>query len=729
MEKKAMNEIREAILNYTSGKKFTPCGKEELIAHFASYYGKEEVSHTVDEMLENYDLIMTSRKNIQNAPSSGVFRGEVTGVNDDYIYVKIDGMADDFRVTRKSHEIILPKSEVVIKSYDFNGSNGEVIKVIKASNPTLVGEIIVEGYKEGKYEYYIKPQSKRIGYKLHLNKEECKNLVDGHKVVFSLEPSKNGVVPHLERIIGHKNDIGVDITSLAIEAEVPIDFSQEAEQQAENTPNVVTEEDKKGRVDYTEELVITIDGDDTKDRDDAYQIKKLPDGRLHVKVHIADVAHYVPFGSPIYMDALERGTSCYLADRVIPMLPRQLSNGICSLDPNVERLAMSYEFDIFEDGSVGNFVVNESVIKSRKAFTYNEVQAIYDGDEEVRAANEEYLELFELSFEASKRLSMRKAKNGELKLDTREAKLIVDENGKLVEVKVRKQRPAERLIEDLMVATNEAGARHVCDMGLQFLFRNHEYPDIEKLEANFIPLCKSLKIQPRFQNENFAHEYQRIMKQVDDPIVQNALSEAFLRCLPKAYYGPNREGHFGLALQYYAQLTSPIRRLPDLENEYIFHKIARLEKEPENYQEILDMYERLLEVGKTSSAQEKRADQLERDTNKMKFAEYMQTRIGEEYTATVSGFSKNGIFVQLPNTIEGMIPFRSINTDSFTYDDNRKVAVGKRSGEIFTLGTPLQVSVKRASKSESQIDFSLIRRLDKGTSKSSTDDRKKKPRR
>ncbi len=729
MEKKAMNEIREAILNYTSGKKFTPCGKEELIAHFASYYGKEEVSHTVDEMLENYDLIMTSRKNIQNAPSSGVFRGEVTGVNDDYIYVKIDGMADDFRVTRKSHEIILPKSEVVIKSYDFNGSNGEVIKVIKASNPTLVGEIIVEGYKEGKYEYYIKPQSKRIGYKLHLNKEECKNLVDGHKVVFSLEPSKNGVVPHLERIIGHKNDIGVDITSLAIEAEVPIDFSQEAEQQAENTPNVVTEEDKKGRVDYTEELVITIDGDDTKDRDDAYQIKKLPDGRLHVKVHIADVAHYVPFGSPIYMDALERGTSCYLADRVIPMLPRQLSNGICSLDPNVERLAMSYEFDIFEDGSVGNFVVNESVIKSRKAFTYNEVQAIYDGDEEVRAANEEYLELFELSFEASKRLSMRKAKNGELKLDTREAKLIVDENGKLVEVKVRKQRPAERLIEDLMVATNEAGARHVCDMGLQFLFRNHEYPDIEKLEANFIPLCKSLKIQPRFQNENFAHEYQRIMKQVDDPIVQNALSEAFLRCLPKAYYGPNREGHFGLALQYYAQLTSPIRRLPDLENEYIFHKIARLEKEPENYQEILDMYERLLEVGKTSSAQEKRADQLERDTNKMKFAEYMQTRIGEEYTATVSGFSKNGIFVQLPNTIEGMIPFRSINTDSFTYDDNRKVAVGKRSGEIFTLGTPLQVSVKRASKSESQIDFSLIRRLDKGSSKSSTDDRKKKPRR
>ena len=729
MEKKAMNEIREAILNYTSGKKFTPCGKEELIAHFASYYGKEEVSHTVDEMLANYDLIMTSRKNIQNAPSSGVFRGEVTGVNDDYIYVKIDGMADDFRVTRKPHEIILPKSEVVIKSYDFNGSNGEVIKVIKASNPTLVGEIIVEGYKEGKYEYYIKPQSKRIGYKLHLNNEECKNLVDGHKVVFSLEPSKNGVVPHLERIIGHKNDIGVDITSLAIEAEVPIDFSQEAEQQAENTPNVVTEEDKKGRVDYTEELVITIDGDDTKDRDDAYQIKKLPDGRLHVKVHIADVAHYVPFGSPIYMDALERGTSCYLADRVIPMLPRQLSNGICSLDPNVERLAMSYEFDIFEDGSVGNFVVNESVIKSRKAFTYNEVQAIYDGDEEVRAANEEYLELFELSFEASKRLSMRKAKNGELKLDTREAKLIVDENGKLVEVKVRKQRPAERLIEDLMVATNEAGARHVCDMGLQFLFRNHEYPDIEKLEANFIPLCKSLKIQPRFQNENFAHEYQRIMKQVDDPIVQNALSEAFLRCLPKAYYGPNREGHFGLALQYYAQLTSPIRRLPDLENEYIFHKIARLEKEPENYQEVLDMYERLLEVGKTSSAQEKRADQLERDTNKMKFAEYMQTRIGEEYTATVSGFSKNGIFVQLPNTIEGMIPFRSINTDSFTYDDNRKVAVGKRSGEIFTLGTPLQVSVKRASKSESQIDFSLIRRLDKGSSKSSTDDRKKKPRR
>ena len=729
MEKQVQNEIRDAILNFTRGKKFTPCSKEELVSHFANYYGKEEVAHTVDSMLEDYDLIMTSRKNIQNAQSSGIFKGEVTGVNDDYVYVKVDGMDDDFRVSRKSFEVIFPKSEVVIKSYDFNGNNGEIVKVIKSSNPTLVGEIIVEGYREGKYEYYIKPQSKRIGYKLHLNKEECKNLVDGHKVVFTLEATKSGLIPHLDRIIGHKNDIGVDITSMAIEAEVPIEFSEEALMQADNAPNEVTEEERKGRVDYTSNLVITIDGADTKDRDDAYEIVKLSDGTLRVKVHIADVAHYVPFNSPIYMDALERGTSCYLADRVIPMLPRKLSNGICSLDPNVDRLAKSYEFDIYEDGSVGNFSVKNSIIRSRKAFTYDEVQAIYEGNEEVRAENKEYLELFDLSFEASKRLSKRKERHGELKLDTREAKLIVDENGKVTDVKVRVQRESERLIEDLMVATNEAGARYVSDMGLKFLFRNHEYPDLEKLEANFIPLCKSLKIQPRFQNDNYAHEYKRIMALVEDETVKSALSDAFLRCLPKAVYAPDEIGHFGLALQYYAQLTSPIRRLPDLINEYILDMIGDLEKHPENYQAVLDMYESLVELGKTTSAQEKRADQLERDTNKMKFAEYMQDHVGEEYKATVSGFSKNGIFVQLPNTIEGMIPFRSINTDAFTYDDNRKVAVGRRTGEVYTLGTPLEVSVKRASKSESQIDFSLIRRLDKDKPKSANDDRKKKSRR
>ena len=278
-----------------------------------------------------------------------------------------------------------------------------------------------------------------------------------------------------------------------------------------------------------------------------------------------------------------------------------------------------------------------------------------------------------------------------------------------------------------MVATNEAGAKLICDMGLKFLFRNHEYPDLEKLEANFIPMCKSLKISPRFQNDNFAFEYKRIMSSVDDATVRAALSDAFLRCLPKAVYAPDEIGHFGLSLEYYAQLTSPIRRYPDLINERILKKLCHLNEHEEYYVEILDMYEELVALGKSTSSQEKRADQLERDTNKMKFAEYMEGHIGELYKVKISGFSKNGIFVELPNTIEAMIPFKYINSDQFTYDDNRKVAIGKRSGEIFTLGTPLEVSVRRASKADSQIDFSLIRRLDKP--KSASDDRKKKPRR
>ena len=719
MENEMIMQIREEITDFVNGKKFVPCSRAELVSHFTSYYGQEEVELAVTKMLEDYELITTAKKNIQSARASNIFAGEVTGVNDDYVYVKVKDFADDFRVSRKPYEIILPKNKVAIKSYSLDGSDGEIIKVLEANpDKELVGEVNVEGYHSGKYEYYIKPISKRIGYKLHLNKEECKDLVDGHMVSYKLEGTKKGLMPHVERIIGHKTDIGVDITSLAIEAEVPIEFSEAALKQAEETPNVVRNVDKEGRVDYTgnNHLIITIDGADTKDRDDAYEITKEGD-ILHVKVHIADVAHYVPKGSPIYYDALERGTSCYLADRVIPMLPRKLSNGICSLDPNVERLAMSYEFDIDENGEVYNFAVNKSVIRSDKAFTYDEVQEIIEGNPDTISKNEKYMELMNLSVEASKRLSARKQKNGELKLDTREAKIVVDEHGHPIDVKVRVQREAERLIEDLMVATNEAGAAFVYNMGLPFLFRNHDDPTPEKLERNFIPLCKSLKITPRFRNDNLSYEYRRIIEKVDDPTVRAALSDAFLRCMAKAVYESVERGHFGLSLDYYAQLTSPIRRLPDLIDEYIMHMICDLQKQPELYQEILDMKEELVTLGVSTSSQERRADQLERDVTKMKFAEYMESRIGEEYTGVISGFNKNGMYVQLPNTIEGMIPFRIMNTDSFYYDDGRKVAVGKRTGETFTLGTPVQVTVRKASKSEAQIDFTYIRRLDKHNGK------------
>jgi len=707
-------QIREDIMNFVNGKKFVPCNKEELVSHFASYYEKDDVVETVNYMLERYDLVTTAKKNIQSARQSMIFTGVVTGVNDDYIYVKTEGFDDDCRISRKPYEIIFPKSEVVFKSFDFAGSDGELIKVNKASSPTLVGEIQVEGYHSGKYEYYIKPQTKRIGYKLHLDKSQCKDLVDGHKVIYKLDADKKGIKASIDKVIGHKTDVGVDITSLAIEAEVPIEFSKEALEQAEKTPNEVRKEDKVNRVDYTgkEHLVITIDGADTKDRDDAFEIVK--DGEiLHVKVHIADVAHYVPVGSPIWNDALERGTSCYLADRVIPMLPRKLSNGICSLDPNVERLAMSYEFDIDERGEVSNFVVNPSVIKSSKAFTYDEVQAIIEGNPEVMSNNKEYLELIDLAVEASKRLSARKEKNGELKLDTREAKVIVDENGHAIDVKVRVQRESERLIEDLMVATNEAGARFVYNMGVPFLYRNHDEPNEEKLDINFIPLCKSLKLTPRFRNGNLSYEYRRLMSSVEDDTVKAALSDAFLRCMAKAVYGAEETGHFGLGLDYYSQLTSPIRRLPDLIDEHMLHMICRLKDEPELYEKMLGMHDKMVELGYSTSSQERRADQLERDVTKMKFAEYMESHVGEEYKGIISGFSKNGIFVQLPNTVEGMIPFKYINHDAFTYDDSRKMAIGKRSGETFIIGTPLMVNVKKASKADSQIDFGYIKRLDK----------------
>ena len=334
------------------------------------------------------------------------------------------------------------------------------------------------------------------------------------------------------------------------------------------------------------------------------------------------------------------------------------------------------------------------------------------------------MELFDLSFEASKRLSKRKEKNGELKLDTREAKLIVNEEGKVTDVKVRVQRESERLIEDLMVATNEAGARYVSDMGLKFLFRNHEYPDLEKLEMNFIPLCKSLKIQPRFQNDNYAHEYKRIMSLVEDETVRNALSDAFLRCLPKAVYAPDNIGHFGLASDAYMQVTSPIRRYPDL----IAHRLIKQYMfEPENFEKLNfeAIYQYLHEAGITTSSQERRAEQLERDVTKMKMAEYMEDKVGETFVGKISGFTEKGMFVQLPNMIEGYVKFEYLIDDTYIYDRDRLCAFGKRSNKVMKIGDPYKIRVARASKAEAIIDFGPVDYKPKKTDELGKDFKKK----
>lgn len=264
-----------------------------------------------------------------------------------------------------------------------------------------------------------------------------------------------------------------------------------------------------------------------------------------------------------------------------------------------------------------------------------------------------------------------------------------------------------------MVGTNESGAIFVNNMGLPCIFRNEEAPELEKLDENFIPLCNSLKITPRFRNDNFAYEYKRIMSNIEDETVKVVLSNAFLRCMPKAIYEASEHGHFGLALEYYAQLTSPIRRLGDLINQHIMHKILNFDKQPELYNEICDMYPQLVEYAKQASIGERRGDKFERERMKRAFAEYMESHIGEEYVGIVSGFNKNGMYVQLPNTIEGLISFKSMsNNDSYNYDENKKMVVGKRSGDKFVLGTPVKIKVKKATK-DGQIDFSYVQKLDK----------------
>lgn len=623
-----------------------------------------------------------------------------------YGFVSVKNESDDIYIEESNLNGALNKDLVAIEilKNTTRSNEGKVIKVLKKNTKLIIGEFMIKNNKP-----YFKPDDDKLNIEVIIDKEDLKNLVDGHKIQVSLEKelSKYKYIGKVNRIIGHKNDPGVDILSIVYNYDINDRFSEEVMNEVNNIPDKVSESEIIGRKDLRNETIFTIDGDDTKDIDDAISIEKNNDNYI-LGVHIADVSYYVRENTKLYEEAKDRGTSVYLVDRVIPMLPHKLSNGICSLNPNEDRLAITCMMTINKNGKVIDHEIFESVIKSKKQMTYKNVNKILN-NEEVPEGYEEFVDKLKLMEELSNILRKEKLSRGFLEFDSSEAKILVDEKGFPYEIKKREVGKGENLIEDFMIVANETVATHVYYLQYPFVYRIHEVPDDEKIQnllKQISLLGYTVKSNKHFENPL---ELKKIIDQLKDKNEFNVLSMLLLRCMKKAEYKMENVGHYGLGSKCYTHFTSPIRRFPDttvhtLLRKYIFNKpsVNELNKLIDN--SIIT----LPEICAHSSKKERDSIDCERDVENMKMAEYMENHIGKEYEGIIDSIMSFGMFIQLDNLIEGLVHVKDLKKDFFNYNEETNSLIGQRTHKIYKLGDRVKVKVISASKENSTIDFEII---------------------
>ena len=580
-------------------------------------------------------------------------------------------------------------------------TEGRILKVLKRDFNNLVGEVIVKNDK-----LYLKIDDSKKDIEVLLNKETTHFCVEGHKVLAKItkQVNKKTFLADVIKIIGHKDDPRVDILSIAYKHGIYEDFPEGVLDELKDIPAEVLPKEIENRKDLTEEVIFTIDGADTKDIDDAIGIKFDGDNYT-LGVHIADVSHYVKENTVLGDEAFERGTSSYLADTVIPMLPHQLSNGICSLNEEEVRLSMSCVMVINKEGKVVDYDIFPSVIKSKKKMTYKAVNDLLLRDI-VEPGYEPFIEDLKLMMDLHKILRKEKVGRGYIDFDIDEAKAIQDENGVCIDIKKRTREVGEVIIEDFMIAANETVAQHIYNMDLPFIYRVHERPKPEKVE-DFMTLVKLLgyKITGNVK-ELTPHTMQSILKQLHDKKEFTILSSLLLRSMRKADYQKDNLGHFGLASKAYTHFTSPIRRFPDL----TVHRLLKTYLIDQDYSKttIETLSNSLINTASHSSEREVAAVNAERDVLAMKMAEYMENHIGEEYTGMITTVTNFGFFVELDNLIEGLVHISTIKGDYYNYVEDLLALIGKSTKKQYRIGDIVKVKVVAASKAAATIDFELI---------------------
>ena len=673
---------------------------------------RDELSKILIDLQKNLKIRVTNKGKYEKFYDKHQKIGVISTHSKGFGFVKVDGEEEDYYVAKNNINGAINGDKVIINIINEEKKEA-VIKSIAERNlkDLVVGEFYV---KDGKN--FIDLEDDKLKIIVEIDPDKTMKAVTGHKVVVKLLGSvskTNYYHGEVVRIIGHKDDAGVDILTIAAKYNIIDIFPDEVLSELKEIPEEVKEEEYKGRRDLRDLMIFTIDGDDTKDIDDAISIKKLDSG-YELGVHIADVSYYVKDGSALYDEAYNRGTSSYLADKVIPMLPHQLSNGICSLNPNVDRLALSCVMDIDIEGNITSSEIFESVIKSRKQMTYKNVNKIIEEDI-IPEGYEEFADTLKMMHELAKILRKNKTRKGYIDFDTDEAKIIVDENGKAIDVVKRERGEGEKLIEDFMIAANEAVATTISYMELPFIYRVHGEPDEEKMKR-FLGFLSVLgyKVNANL-NKITPKTVQSILDQLRDKEEYPILSSMLLRSMQKAVYDVNNIGHFGLASKCYTHFTSPIRRFPDLN----VHRLLRtyLFKHSINNDTINYFNNTLPNITKQSSERERAAIECEREVTDMKMAEYMLEHIGEVYSGVIDTVTNYGMYVILPNLVEGMIRIDDLTDDYYIYQESTYSLIGKRTKKRFMLGQKVDVIVDSVDKDKGLINFKLAKKGDKNGDK------------
>ncbi|WP_124069781.1 ribonuclease R [Filibacter tadaridae] len=705
---KDMQQKLLSLMKDESYKPLTVQEIQELMGFEQAAEFKELVKMLVH--LEQKGQIIRSRTNRYGVPERmnlvrGKFIGHAKGFG--FVAPETEGMDDIFI---PPHEVngAMNKDTVLVRVT--NGTSGDrregaITRIVERNTTKVVGT-----YQDNKGFGFVIPDDKKLPMDVFIAKGDSLDAVDGHKVVVEITnwpdelKSATGMV---SQILGHKNDPGVDILSIINKHGIEVDFPQEVLDQANKVPDEVQEKELFKRRDLREEITFTIDGADAKDLDDAVSVVKNNDGTFTLSVHISDVSHYVQENSPLDAEAYERGTSVYLTDRVIPMLPHKLSNGICSLNTGVDRLTLSCSMKIDHNGKVLEHEIFESVIRTKERMTYSDVyKIIEEKDEELMTRYAAIVPMINNMAELASILKQKRMDRGAIDFDFKESKILVDEKGWPTDVVIVERTVAERLIEEFMLAANETVAEHFHWLQVPFLYRIHEDPKAEKLQRLFEFLTNFGVVVKGTGNKIHPRALQEINESIAGLPEETVISTMLLRSMQQAKYFNESLGHFGLSTDFYTHFTSPIRRYPDL----IVHRLIRtylLEKDV-SAPTLAHWDARMSEIAEHTSERERRSVEAERDTESLKKAQFMLDKIGEEFDGIISSVTNFGLFIELENTIEGLVHVSYMTDDYYRFDDRQMIMIGEHTGKQFRLGDEVTVKVVAVKPEESAIDFEIV---------------------
>lgn len=708
-----MEERKQIILDIINDKHYKPMKLKELaILLNVPKERRHELKEVVDALVADGKVAISRNGKIGREKLDalvGIYRATSRGFG----FVSVEGYEKDFYIHEKNtngamHEDVV-LMQVIAKEKGDKSAEGRIVKIKEHGLKQVVGL-----YHKKKNFGFVLPDNAKITMDVYIPNGHDKGAVDGHKVVARIDSyGGNGKKPEgtIIEILGHKNDPDTDILSVVRSYEIPEQFKEATLRQAERIPEEVSEKEKSGRKDLRHLQTVTIDGEDAKDLDDAITLS-FKDDKYYLGVHIADVSHYVTEGSPLDKEALERGTSVYLVDRVIPMLPHRLSNGICSLNQGCDRLALSCLMVFDKNGNQLSHEIAETVIQVDRRMSYTSVKKIIeDHDEEECKKYEELLPMFELMNELASILRKKRKQRGALDFDFPESKIILDENGIPIDVKPYERNHATDLIEDFMLAANETVAEDYFWQELPFLYRVHDVPDSEKI-AQLATLIRTMGYGLKttgYGRDIHPKELQKLLAKIADTPEEAFISRITLRSMKRACYSTQCTGHFGLAASYYTHFTSPIRRYPDLQ----IHRIIKENLHGGLNSARIAHYEEILEtVAGDTSRLERRADEAERETDKIKKVLYMKKHIGEVFSGIISSVTEWGLYVELDNTIEGLVHVSTLDDDFYLFDKENFCMRGEKTLKEYKIGQRVNVCVMQANKLERTIDFVMVNEED-----------------